>query len=87
MPLIFSRLSMMIKQGFMDEPLWFTTRLSYHISASTLRHPVHVFLEYLRFFANIFVWTVLTDLLAQFGCKVVYIYFIRWCMSEIIFFV
>ena len=38
----------------------------------------------LRFFANKFVCTVLTDLLSRFGWKLIYMYVIQWCMSEII---
>ena len=37
-----------------------------------------------HFFATIFVWTVLTDLLTQFYWKLIYMYVIRWCISEII---
>ena len=55
MPLIFSRLSIAIKQGFMVKPLWLSTshtRLSgdIYMYASTRRHPVHVHLhvEYLK---------------------------------------
>ena len=38
----------------------------------------------LKFFANIFAHTVLTDLLTQFCWKLIYMHVIRWCMSEII---
>ena len=37
----------------------------------------------LQFFANIFVRTVLTDQLTQFCWKLIYMYVIRGCMSEI----
>ena len=36
------------------------------------------------FFANTFVCTVMTDLLAQFCWKLIYMYVIWWCMSKII---
>ena len=38
----------------------------------------------MQFYANIFVRTVLTDLLTQFCWKLIYMYVIRGCMSEII---
>ena len=56
MPLICSRLSTEIKEGIMVKPLWLSTyhypRLPYHIYAPTIRHPVYVYLEYLRFFGK-----------------------------------
>ena len=40
----------------------------------------------LRLFANQFVCSVLTDLLARFCWKLIYMYVTQWCMSEILFF-